>query len=137
GLLAYNDRSPGGTFESFYETFKPISVHCEGALEEDVFVNVYGTNTEGILGDIDTDECVIGHNNTSITDFLAMAGDTSIPILHIDEGSLTQPTYHGLGRQGTDSFEGLLTQDICSYPALPHDYYTGYTRSYKKCNINS
>ena len=45
------------------------------------------------------------------------AGDTSPPILHADKGSKTQSSYYGSGRQETDSFEGSLTQVICSLPA--------------------
>lgn len=137
GFLAYEDFFFRKNRELTYKSLEPFFVHTELTFKDDVFIPVDGTYREGILGDIDTDKDIIGHSSTSITDSLAMAGDTSTPILHDDNGSLTQPTYHGFWRQVTDSFEGLLTQDLCSYPALPYVYYTDYTRSYKDCNINS
>jgi hypothetical protein len=92
--------------------------------------------SKGILAYIDADEYFIGNVHTSMRYFSAMAGFASEPILHDDEGSLTQPTYHGFGRKITDSFEGSLTQNVWGYPALPNLGYVGDTYSYINHNIN-
>lgn len=130
-IFLLKDREP---IDKGYES---LFIHAELPLKEDVLIPVHGTCTEGILGDINTDEYTIFHDNTSGIDSLAMAGGASKPILHGYKGFLTQPTYHGFWRQVTDSIEGFLTQVRCSYPALPYAYYTGYTRLYEECNINS
>jgi len=138
GFLAYENLLLPKERELINKALESIPVHTELTLEEDGFIPVNGTYGKGILGYIDTDKYIIGHSNTSITGSLAMAGDASTPILHDDKGSLTQPTYHGFWRQVTDSFEGFHAQDACSYPALLYYFgYTGNTRSYKECNINS
>ncbi|MFN3740951.1 MAG: hypothetical protein ACK4TF_09840, partial [Thermodesulfovibrionales bacterium] len=86
-----------------------------------------------ILGDINADK-EITHTSTSLNNLLDKAGDASQPILHGNEGSVTQSTYHGFGRQGTDSFKGSLTQVIWSSPAFPT--LTGKTSLYRAYRAN-
>lgn len=137
GFFTYEDLFPLEDREFIHEGCKSVSVHAEQPLKDDVLILIDDTREEGILGDIDTDEEIIWHSNTSMIDFLAMAGDASQPILHDDKGLLTQPTYHGFWRQVTDSLEDFSVQVKCSYPALPHGYCTGYTRLYTEDNILS
>jgi len=76
------------------------------------------------------------NHGAAITYSQAMVKEASMPVLHADEGFLSQPTYHGFWGQTIDSFEGLPTQLKCSYSAMPYGYYMGYIRLYKECNMN-
>lgn len=110
-------------------------IHWAGKGKADITLRVKTCGRERVLGDIDTHK-EFTHTNTSLRSFLDKAGDASRPILHGDEGSLTQSTYKGYGRQGTDSFEGSITQVKWSSPAFPT--LTGKTSLYKaNYNINS
>jgi dTDP-4-dehydrorhamnose 3,5-epimerase len=57
------------------------------------------------------------HRRTSFYFVLVRQGTCS-PILQLDEGLQTQPTYNGLSRQATNSLEGLKAQVKWSCPAL-------------------
>ena len=109
-------------------------IHSSGQGKADIAFRVDTCSGERILGNIDTNK-QFTHNSTSIKRYLSKAGEASRPILHGDEGSKTQSTYYGYGRQGTDSFKGSMTQVKWSSPAFPT--LTGKTRSYKSYNTNS
>jgi hypothetical protein len=51
--------------------------------------------------------------------YLGKAGNALKPILQPNKGLLTQPTYHGLKGQGTDSKKGSKTKVKCCSPAFP------------------
>jgi len=99
-------------------------------------LGVNRTGREGILRDINTYEYRVRHSLTSKFYFLAEAG-ISQPILHDNKGFEAQPTYHGFGRQVTDSSQGSKTQVKWSYPALPFLTLRGKTHAYKSYNTNS
>lgn len=94
---------------------------------------------EGIFGDINANRETINTNpsNTNTSIELDKGGVASRPILHDDKGSLTQSTYYGYGRQGTNPFKGPLTQEKWSSPPFPFLTDTGKTHSYKLYSINS
>ena len=123
----------GDRLKEFRET---SGIHLSCGRETDIAITTKTCNREGILGDINADK-KIKHLSTSIRYNSGKAGEASLPILHGDEGSETQSTYHGYGRQGTDSFEGSMTQRKWSSPAFLFLMYTGKTHSYKFYNTNS
>jgi hypothetical protein len=117
--------------QQFYEA---AFLHSSRDGKTDDAFGVNACSRERIFRNINTDE-QSNHINTSINDLLNRAGEASRPILHDDKGFLTQSTYYGYGRQGTDSFKGSLTQVKWSSPACPT--LTGKTSLYKFYNINS
>lgn len=136
GFQTDEDRVLGKFGEVLGKLLESFHIHRGGELKELIFFLPYGTGSERAFGDIQSDEYLI-HKRTSCKDFLARAGAASRPILHDDEGFLAQPTYHGCGRQGTDSFEGFLAQEKWSSPALPFLLLMGKTHSYKSYTTNS
>jgi hypothetical protein len=110
----------------FKEGGEALFVHTGREREKGFAFCVNTSSREGILGDIDTDEESI-HFGTSLRYSADKAGEASRPILHSDEGSLTQSTYDGYGRQGTNSLKGSKTQVKWSSPAFPPLIYTGKT----------
>ena len=130
----------GGVFtgggDGVKEFREAIATHPGGEGEGAVALLVKPGSREGVLGDIDPDE-KIKHTSTSIRYGLSWAGAASRPILHDDEGSLTQSTYHGYGRRGTNSFEGSMTQEKWSSPAFPFLVAMGKTHPYYIYNTNS
>jgi hypothetical protein len=135
GFLSDEDRLLRGLAEVFGEFPEALHIHGSRELENFVLLRPYGTGSERSFGDIQPDKYLI-HKHTSDKDFLAMAGDASQPIPHADEGSLAQPTYHGYGRQGTDSFEGFPAQVKQRSPPLPPLASMGKTQSHKTCATN-
>lgn len=123
--------------EPFGEVFETFCRHREGGFKEDFLWVKECTGGEGVFGDINPNKDIkvsVLHNSTSRNK--AGAGGACQPILHGDEGLIALPTYHGLGRQATNSFEGSLAQVKWSCPALPSLIYMGKTHSYKSYNIN-
>ena len=113
---------------------EPVFIHRSRKGKTDIAFTVKTCSRERILGNINTDE-QLTQSSTSIENYLDRAGEASRPILHDDKDSMIQSTYYGYGRQGTDSFEGSMTQVIWSSPACPT--LTGKTRLYKRYNTNS
>jgi len=111
-----------------------ITIHICSNRKTDIAFRVKTCDRERTFGDINTDEQII-HSTTSNVLSLGKAGKASRPILHVDKDSETQSTYHGYGRQGTDSFEGSMTQGRWSSPAFP--FVMGKTHAYKFYNTNS
>jgi len=136
GFQADEDRVLGKFGEVFGEFSEAFHIHGYGELKDLIFFLPYGTGGERAFGDIQSDKYLI-HKRTSGKDFWARAGAASRPILHDDEGFLAQPTYHGLGRQGTDSLKGFLAQVKKSSPALPLLSLMGKTHSHKSYTTNS
>lgn len=120
----------------FKEGGEALFVHTGREREEGLAFCVNTSSREGIPGDIDTDEETIQFG-TSLRYSIGKAGEASRPILHSDEGSLTQSTYDGYGRQGTDSSKGSKTQGNWSSPAFPPLRYTGKTCFLYNNNTNS
>jgi len=123
----------GDSLKQFREALR---VHISRDREAQGTLRIKTCGREGIFRYINTNKKT-KHSSTSITCFLDKAGVASQPILHDDKGSLTQPTYHGFGRQGTDSFEGSMTQVKWSSPAFPSLLYMGKTHLYKLYITNS
>lgn len=113
---------------------KTALIHSSGQGKTDIAFGVNACSRKRILRYINTDK-QFTQSSTSVKRYSDKAGEASRPILHDDKGSMTQSTYYGFGRQGTDSFEGSLTQVICSSPACPT--LTGKTSLYKSYNTNS
>lgn len=123
--------------DSLQEFSEARGIHICSNRETDITFRVNTSCREEIFGDIDTNEKII-HTNTSCNKMnLGKAGAASRPILHGDKGSLTQSTYHGYGRQGTNSLKGSMTQELWSSPAYPILMYMGKAHSYKLYNTNS
>ncbi len=118
------------------EAGEALFVHTGREREKDTAFCVNTSSREGIPGDIDTYEESI-HFGTSLRYSDGKAGGASRPILHSDEGSWTQSTYDGYGRQGTDSFKDSKTQVKWSSPAFPPLRYTGKTCFLYNNNTNS
>jgi len=115
---------------------KALFVHIGREGKDDFAFSVKTCGGEGILGDINSDEKTI-QSNTSLKSCGGKAGEASRPILHGDEGSWTQSTYHGYGRQGTDSCKDSRIQVKWSSPAFPSLLCEGKTRSSdKRYSIN-
>lgn len=112
----------------FHEFRKTAFIHSGGQRKLYIALDINTCGRKRILRYINTNKETI-QSSTSIKSYSDKAGEASRPILHDDKGSGTQSTYYGYGRQGTDSFEGSLTQVIWSSPACPT--LTGKTRLYK------
>ncbi|KJR44093.1 transposase [Candidatus Magnetoovum chiemensis] len=112
---------------TYSKLFKACNVHISRERESNNSFLVERCYRKRILRYIDTYK-QISHSNTSVVKVLDMADIASQPILHLDKGLKTQPTYHGLGRQGTHSIKGSTTQVNESSPANP---------SYKSYRDNS
>lgn len=97
-----------GRNDSFVEFRETRRIHTGRQGKTDITVQINSRNGERVFGDINTYED-FKHNSTSRT-CLDRAGDASRPILQGDEGLVTQSTYNGFGRQGTNSSKGSLTQ---------------------------
>jgi hypothetical protein len=136
GFHANEDKVLREFGEVFGEFPEALHIHGGGELKDFVLLSPYGMDSEGSFGDIQPDKDLI-HEYTSIKDFLAGTGDASQPILHDDKSSQAQPTYHGCGRQGTDSSKGFLAQVKRSSPALPLLILMGKTHSHKTYTTNS
>ncbi len=136
GLHSYNDRREVFTIrsDSLHQFQKAVFVHSGIHGKTDITFAVKTCGREGILRNINTDK-QFTHSSTSQKRYLGKAGDASRPILHNDKGLVTQSTYNGFGRQGTDSYEGSMTQVKWSSPAFPT--LTGKTGLYKFYNTNS
>lgn len=125
----FTDRS-----NSLHQVRKTAFIHSGRDGKTDIAFGVNACSRERILGNINTDEH-FSQSSTSVKRYLNKAGEASRPILHDDKGSMTQSTYYGYGRQGTDSLEGSKTQGKWSSPACPT--LTGKTSSYKFYNTYS
>lgn len=135
-LFSNKDRVFRELRESIYEGGETGGGHREGGFEEDGLRRRDCTSREGVFRDIDPDKNFkVFHRSTSPVSRMAEAGACQ-PILHGDEDLTAQPTYHGLGRQATNSLEGLLTQEKWSCPALPNEFYMGKTHAYRFYNRN-
>lgn len=119
---------------SIHKLGETVLIHRSRKRETDIANAVKTCGRERIFGDINTYK-EFKHTSTSKERVLDKAGDASRPILQGDEGSQTQSTYDGFGRQGTDSSKGSITQEIWSSPAFPT--LTGKTSMYKFYNKNS
>lgn len=117
-----------------YQFGKTAPIHSGREGKTDITFAVNACGRERIFGNINTYK-QFTHTDTSVNSLLDKAGDASQPILHDDKGSVTQSTYYGYGRQGTDSLKGSLTQVIWSSPACPT--LTGKTSLHKFYNTNS
>lgn len=119
---------------SLHQFHAAAFIHSSGQGKTDIAFGVNACGRKRILRYINTNKETI-QSSTSVKSYSDKAGEASRPILHNDKGSETQSTYYGYGRQGTDSFEGSMTQVIWSSPACPT--LTGKTRLYKSYNTNS
>ena len=119
---------------SLHQFRETTLIHSGGQRKLYIALDVNTCGRKRILRYINTDK-QFTQSSTSVKSYSDKAGEASRPILHDDKGSKTQSTYYGFGRQGTDSFEGSLTQVIWSSPACPP--LTGKTRLYKSYNTNS
>jgi len=95
---------------SFHEFRETDLIHSCRQGKPDITFSVNASGRKRILGYINTDKKMT-QSGTSIKSYLNKAGEASRPILHDDKDSMIQSTYYGYGRQGTDSFKGLLTQE--------------------------
>lgn len=116
---------------SFKEFGEAMRVHISRYGEAKIPFRVKPRGGKRILGYINSNEKII-QSSTSVKRCCGKAGEASRPILHDDKGSLTQSTYNGYGRQGTDSFKGSTTQVTWSSPAFPSFACPGKTRSLNK-----
>ncbi len=73
--------------------------------------------------------------STSLKSYLDESGEASQPILHSDDGSETQSTYYGFGKQGTGYFMGATRQ--VKWSSLAFSSFTCKTRLCKFYNTNS
>ncbi len=138
GFLSNKDRVLRERGKPFREVFKTRMRHGEFCFKDDIIWRAQSTGRERVFGDIDTYKNLkvfVNHGKTSLIVYKAEAGACQ-PILHGDKGLVAQPTYHGLSRQATNSFEGLLAQEVWSCPALPYAMYMGKTHSYKSYTTN-
>lgn len=105
----YGGREFAAVSEDGFKEFGEAGlIHVCGDRETNIAFGTESRSRKGILGDVNTDEQIV-QRGTSLK-CLDKAGEASRPILHDDKGSETQSTYNGFGRQGTDSFEGSMTQ---------------------------
>ena len=118
---------------SLHQFRETAFIHSGRQGKTNIALDIKACGRKRILRYINTDKETI-QGSTSVKSYSDKAGEASRPILHDDKGSKTQSTYYGYGRQGTDSFEGSLTQVIWSSPACPT--LTGKTRLYKSYNTN-
>lgn len=124
----------GTGLDGFQQLGKACRVHSSGDREFDLPFYIEACGGKGIFGYINTDKQSVQYIS-SLKKYLCKAGEASRPILHGDKDSEIQSTYHGYGRQGTDSFEGSMTQDAYRSPALP--FLMGETHLYKRYNTIS
>jgi len=117
GFFTYEDRIFRVVFKFFGKSFKPMFIHGESNLEEDILLGINSTGGEEVFRYINADEDFVVHSFTSSLSILARQ-DASQPILHLDEGLIAQPTYYGLRRQAANSLESLRAQEKWSCPAL-------------------
>ena len=91
------------------EFLKPFSIHRCGDFKELLSSLIDSACRERVLRDIDTDKYLI-HSRTS---HKALGQGQDLPPYQssiLTRATYAQPTYHGLGRQGTDSNKGFITQ---------------------------
>lgn len=102
--------------DGFQQSGKAGGIHGGRRGEPDFSFGINTGDGKRILGYINTDKQRV-QRTTSLKEYLSKAGEASRPILHGDKDSKIQSTYHGLGRQGADSFKGSTAQNKCSSPA--------------------
>jgi hypothetical protein len=120
--------------DGFQQRGEACGIHRSRKGEPYFSFGINACSGKEILGYINTDKQSV-QCTTSLKYSFSKAGEASRPILHGDKDSKTQSTYHGYGRQGTDSFKDSTVQETWSSPALPT--LMGKTHSYKSYNINS
>jgi hypothetical protein len=121
-------------FDRLQQSGKTCGIHGDRQGEPDFSFGINTCSGKGILGYVNADKQSV-QCTTSLQRYLSKAGKASQPILHSDKDSMIQSTYHGYGRQGTDSLKGSSAQETWSSPACPTSM--GKTHSYKSYNINS
>ncbi len=103
--------------ESFCKGTDALVVKRVGLVKEDILRGINEAGMKEVFGDIKAYKVGVVHRWTSFYFVLVRQGTCS-PILQLDEGLQTQPTYNGLSRQATNSTEGLKAQVKWSCPAL-------------------
>ena len=89
-------------FDRLQQSGKACGVHRGRQGEPDFSFGINACSRKGILGYVNADK-QRGQYTTSLNRYLSKAGEAFRPILHGDKDSVIQSTYHGYGRQGTDS----------------------------------
>jgi len=123
-----------GFREVFEEGFKTVKVKRIGFGKKDIFRGINEACGKGVFRGIKTDKVGVVHDDTSLSGILVRQGRACNPILQHDEGLFAQPTYYGLSRQATHSFEGFLAQVKWSCPALPLYSFESYLNCARKLN---
>mgnify|MGYP007130147404 CR=1 FL=1 len=109
GLLSDEDKVLLELQKILRELLKPFPIHRCGDFKELLSSLIDSACREGILRNIDADEYLI-HDYTSQK---ALGQGQDLPPYQssiLTRATYAQPTYHGLGRQGTDSLKGFMTQ---------------------------
>jgi len=91
------------------ELLKPLPIHRCGDFKELLSSLIDSACRERVLRDIDADKYLI-HSHTS---HKALGQGQDLPPYQssiLTRATHAQPTYHGLGRQGTDYIKGFMTQ---------------------------
>lgn len=104
--------------DGFKQRGKSSGIHGGREGEPDFSFGVNARDGKRILGYVNTDK-QLEQRTTSLKCYFSKAGEASRPILHGDKDSMIQSTYHGYGRQGTDSFKDSSVQELWSSPAFP------------------
>ncbi len=103
--------------ESFCKGTDALVVKRVGLVKEDILRGINEAGMKEVFGDIKAYKVGVVHRWTSFYFVLVRQGTCS-PILQLDEGLQTQPTYNGLSRKSSNSTEGLKAQVKWSCPAL-------------------
>lgn len=105
-------------FNSFQQSRESYRIHGGRERKPYFSFEIDACSGKGILGYVNTDKQSI-HRKTSLKYSFSKAGKASRPNLHGDKDSAIQSTYHGYGRQGTDSFKDSTALNKWSSPAFP------------------
>jgi hypothetical protein len=90
------------------EFLKPSCFHRCGDFKELLLSFIDSACRERVLKRLDTDKYLI-HSRTSHK-ALGQGQESFYQSSILTRATYAQPTYHGLGRQGTDSAKGFITQ---------------------------
>jgi len=131
---AYRREVTTSGFDGLQQSGESHRIHRSRKGEPFFSFDINACSGKRILGYVNTDKQRV-QCTTSLKCYFSKAGEASRPILHGDKDSSIQSTYHGYGRQGTDSLKDSSVQDSWSSPAFPA--LTGKTHLYKRYNTNS
>jgi len=109
GFLSDVDGVLGKFQEMSGEFLKPFSIHRCGDFKELLSSLIDSACRERVFKRLDTNKYLI----RSRTSHKALGQGQDLPPYQssiLTRATYAQPTYHGLGRQGTDSAKGFITQ---------------------------